>query len=132
MNGTATPRTPLRPSFPDGVLAPWYFALHLLTLKMLPAFISVSLACVVVVQGQVQSPFQSHRSRTDYYELSDTIERVAVIGAGPAGLQQTAALLDAGFQVRMFERAPRPGGQWQYTDKTPISAPFPYVALSLR
>jgi NADPH-dependent 2,4-dienoyl-CoA reductase/sulfur reductase-like enzyme len=97
---------------------------------MLPAFISFSLACAIV-QGQLQSPLQSHGDRADYYRLPHIIERVAVIGAGPAGLQQTAALLNAGLKVRMFERAPRPGGQWMYTDKTPISAPFPYVALSL-
>lgn len=97
---------------------------------MLHAFISFSLVCAVV-QGQTQSPLKSHGDRADYYQLPHTIKRVAVIGAGPAGLPQTAALLDAGFQVRMFERAQRPGGQWLYTDNTPIPAPFPCVALSL-
>lgn len=98
---------------------------------MLPVLVSFLGACAAV-QGQAQSTLQSPLHHSDYYQLPHAIHRVAVIGAGPTGLQQTAALLDAGFQVRMFERAPKPGGQWLYTDKTPISAPFPYVMLSRR
>lgn len=61
----------------------------------------------------------------DSFEFSNKVERVAVIGAGPNGLLHAATLLSNGFQVRLFERAPRPGGTWFYTDKTPVAAPFP-------
>lgn len=64
-------------------------------------------------------------SSSSYYEFEHKIERIAVIGAGPTGLQHAAALLEHGFQVRLFERAPRPGGEWLYTDKTPVPASFP-------
>jgi hypothetical protein len=40
------------------------------------------------------------------------IKRVAVIGAGPAGLQAAAKLVEHNFTVRLFERAPLPGGNW--------------------
>lgn len=61
----------------------------------------------------------------DYYHFSHEIRRVAVIGAGPAGLQAAAALLDEGFEVRLFERADQPGGNWYYQDRVPVAASFP-------
>lgn len=62
-----------------------------------------------------------------WYQLPHKVERVAVIGAGPSGLLHAATLVEAGFVVRMFERAPKPGGQWLYTEKTPVQPPFPWV-----
>lgn len=41
-------------------------------------------------------------------------ERVAVLGAGPAGLACAADLARAGCQVTVFERMPEPGGQLRY------------------
>lgn len=77
-----------------------------------------------------QTPFiasagSTHSDSDSWFELPHKIERVAVIGAGPSGLQSAATLLADGFQVRLFERAPEPGGAWFYTDKTPIAAKFP-------
>ncbi|KAF8309279.1 FAD/NAD(P)-binding domain-containing protein [Clavulina sp. PMI_390] len=60
-----------------------------------------------------------------FYHLPHQVRRVAVIGGGPAGLQFTATLLDHGFEVRMFERAPQPGGNWYYTEQLPIAPSFP-------
>ncbi|KAF8309287.1 FAD/NAD(P)-binding domain-containing protein [Clavulina sp. PMI_390] len=60
-----------------------------------------------------------------YWQLPNEIRRVAVIGAGPAGLLFTSTLIKHGFEVRMFERSPKPGGIWHYTDKVPIPAAFP-------
>ncbi|KAJ7028984.1 FAD/NAD-P-binding domain-containing protein [Mycena alexandri] len=53
------------------------------------------------------------------------ITRVAVIGAGPAGLQAAAHLLEANLTVRLFERAPSPGGNWFYTEETPVREEYP-------
>lgn len=64
-------------------------------------------------------------SSNSNYQFERKIERVAVIGAGPSGLERAAALIEQGFEVRLFERAPKPGGQWFYTDTTPVPAPFP-------
>lgn len=76
---------------------------------------------------------ERHNACSDsHYQFERKIERVAVIGAGPSGLQRAAALIEHGFQVRLFERAPKPGGQWFYTDEIPVSAPFPYVPFPAR
>lgn len=64
------------------------------------------------------------------YEFSHPIRRAAVIGAGANGLLHAAALLEAGLEVRMFERAPRPGGTWNYNEKKPVPASFPCVLSS--
>ncbi|KAJ7485654.1 FAD/NAD-P-binding domain-containing protein [Mycena latifolia] len=57
------------------------------------------------------------------------ISRVAVIGAGPAGLQAAAHLIAANLTVRLFERAPSPGGNWFYTEDTPAREAYPGVPL---
>ncbi|KAJ7429748.1 FAD/NAD-P-binding domain-containing protein [Mycena latifolia] len=57
------------------------------------------------------------------------ISRVAVIGAGPAGLQAAAHLIAANLTVRLFERAPAPGGNWFYTKDTPARETYPGVPL---
>ncbi|KAF8308299.1 FAD/NAD(P)-binding domain-containing protein [Clavulina sp. PMI_390] len=64
-------------------------------------------------------------SADGYYHLPHPVRRVAVIGAGPAGLQFASTLLNHGFEVRMFERAPKPGGIWYYTERLPVPATFP-------
>ncbi|KAJ6526811.1 hypothetical protein B0H19DRAFT_1275646 [Mycena capillaripes] len=53
------------------------------------------------------------------------ITRVAVIGAGPSGLQAAANLLAANLNVRLFEQAPSPGGNWLYTEETPVRETYP-------
>ncbi|KAJ7350690.1 FAD/NAD-P-binding domain-containing protein [Mycena albidolilacea] len=53
------------------------------------------------------------------------IRRVAVIGAGPTGLQTAAELLEANLTVRLFERAPSPGGNWLYTEETAVRETYP-------
>ncbi|KAJ7143908.1 hypothetical protein C8R44DRAFT_724912 [Mycena epipterygia] len=53
------------------------------------------------------------------------ISRVAVIGAGPTGLQAAAHLLAANLSVRFFERAPSSGGNWFYTEDTPVREEYP-------
>ncbi|KAJ7839026.1 FAD/NAD-P-binding domain-containing protein [Mycena olivaceomarginata] len=73
-----------------------------------------------------QAPFSSHsNSESQWTEFHHPIKRVAVIGAGPAGLQAAAKLVEHNFTVRLFERAPGPGGNWFYTDETPVREPYP-------
>lgn len=60
-----------------------------------------------------------------YHRFSHDIRRVAVIGAGPSGLQAAAALIEEGLEVRLFERADQPAGNWYYRDIVPVDASFP-------
>jgi cation diffusion facilitator CzcD-associated flavoprotein CzcO len=53
--------------------------------------------------------------------------RVAVLGAGAAGLATTKALLDAGLQVVTYERGDRPGGLWARDNSSGLSPV--YVSL---
>ena len=88
----------------------------------------VPVLCAVAAHAS-QLPISSGdlaRSRTTqnrYWQLPHEIRDVAVIGAGPNGLLQAATLLEHGFHVRLFERGPRPGGIWAYSEKTPVAPP---------
>ncbi|KAF8310286.1 FAD/NAD(P)-binding domain-containing protein [Clavulina sp. PMI_390] len=76
-----------------------------------------------------QEPFVQHesdgRGGSAFYQFSHEIRRVAVIGAGPAGLQAAAVLLQDGFDVRLFERSERPGGNWNYDEEVAVPASYP-------
>ncbi|KAH7879432.1 FAD/NAD-P-binding domain-containing protein [Lentinula edodes] len=60
-----------------------------------------------------------------WYKFNSTIKRVAVIGAGPAGLQAAATFMKHNFTVRLFDRAPGPGGNWLYSDEIPVRESYP-------
>lgn len=66
---------------------------------------------------------------SEWTVFNKTIKRVAVIGAGPAGLQAAAELKEHSFDVRLFERAPGPGGNWRYSDEIPVRESYPSVFL---
>ncbi|KAJ7883634.1 hypothetical protein B0H14DRAFT_1416733 [Mycena olivaceomarginata] len=60
------------------------------------------------------------------YKFGWPIEKVAIIGVGVSGLIAYREFTEAGFQrVRLFERDDVPGGNWHYTDETPLDAPIP-------
>ncbi|KAJ6543365.1 FAD/NAD-P-binding domain-containing protein [Mycena vulgaris] len=71
-----------------------------------------------------QTPFTSDEE-SQWTTFPHPITRVAVIGAGAAGLQAAAHLVSSNFTVRLFERAPAPGGIWFYTEETPAREAYP-------
>ncbi|KAF9511429.1 hypothetical protein BS47DRAFT_1395074 [Hydnum rufescens UP504] len=85
------------------------------------------LGVVEVIADQLQTPL-AFASSGPYTEFP-SIRRVAVIGAGPSGLQSAVTLLEHGFEVRLFERRPKPGGNWFYSALTPLPAAFPSPEL---
>ncbi|KAJ7163861.1 hypothetical protein C8R43DRAFT_988994 [Mycena crocata] len=89
------------------------------------------------VSAAAQLPFQvttdAQRSNfvnspvdSEFYEFKRPIRRVAIIGAGVSGLLAYRELIEAGFdKVKIFERDSVPGGNWHYTEETPVPAPIP-------
>ncbi|ORE05406.1 FAD/NAD(P)-binding domain-containing protein [Rhizopus microsporus var. microsporus] len=59
------------------------------------------------------------------YEFGQKIRKVAVIGAGPAGLPTAKLLLDEGLQVKIFERNTASGGTWIFHEEKPLNPEFP-------
>ncbi|KAJ7460322.1 FAD/NAD-P-binding domain-containing protein [Mycena latifolia] len=87
----------------------------------------VFLVFAISFSGQSQSQFQTAfktsakgQPEADTFQFHHPIKRVAVVGAGPSGLQVTARLVEHNFTVRLFDRAPHPGGNWQYSEETPV------------
>ncbi|MEV6162447.1 NAD(P)-binding domain-containing protein [Streptomyces sp. NPDC052052] len=56
--------------------------------------------------------------------------RVAVIGAGAAGLTATKALLDAGVEVVAYEKGDRPGGLWARDNTSGLSPAYASLHLN--
>ncbi|KAF8323173.1 FAD/NAD(P)-binding domain-containing protein [Clavulina sp. PMI_390] len=90
---------------------------------LVPTALGIHLA--VATQLPLRSQAFHHAAESEFFEFTTPIKRVAVIGAGPSGLIHASTLIEEGFEVRLFERAPNPGGQWLYTDKTPVHTSFP-------
>ncbi|KAI8086753.1 putative FAD dependent oxidoreductase [Halteromyces radiatus] len=59
------------------------------------------------------------------YKLKHPIKRVAVIGAGPAGLPTAKLLKEEGLDVVIYERSPAAGGTWIYNPEPPLGPTFP-------
>ncbi|KAF8654311.1 hypothetical protein AX16_003538 [Volvariella volvacea WC 439] len=97
------------------------------------------------VVGQPQIPFQIVSSQDDAtyplpphdpdeasaYKFQWPIKRVAIIGAGPSGLIAYREFTQAGFEAHLFERDHAPGGNWHYSDETPVDAPIPNADVSI-
>ncbi|KAJ7150663.1 FAD/NAD-P-binding domain-containing protein [Mycena filopes] len=84
------------------------------------------LATLVLLVVSDQTIFSSTEdSGSPWTTFPRQITRVAVIGAGPAGLQAAVHLLEANLTVRLFERAPLPGGNWFYTEETAVREQYP-------
>ncbi|KAJ7490572.1 FAD/NAD-P-binding domain-containing protein [Mycena latifolia] len=74
-------------------------------------------------QAQYQGVFETPKPLGTTFH--HPIRRVAVVGAGPAGLQAAAKLIEHNFTVRLFERAPHPGGNWLYSEEVPVRESYP-------
>ncbi|KAG6831535.1 hypothetical protein H0H87_004861 [Tephrocybe sp. NHM501043] len=76
-------------------------------------------------------PSTPYSETTSFYKFQWPIKKVAIIGAGPGGLVNYREFVKAGFDVRLFERDTLPGGNWHYTDETPVNAPIPNADISV-
>ncbi|KAF8187891.1 hypothetical protein K438DRAFT_1834325 [Mycena galopus ATCC 62051] len=92
-------------------------ALH----RIFPVFLACGL--IVFAQSEFQRVFEKPKQLGTTFH--HPIQRVAVVGAGPAGLQAAAKLIEHNFTVRLFERAPHPGGNWLYSEETPVRESYP-------
>ncbi|KAI0090718.1 FAD/NAD-P-binding domain-containing protein [Irpex rosettiformis] len=100
--------------------------MHLLALIVLGASASSALARQVILDTPNEPTKQQfHHDPSRWTVFNNTIQRVAVIGAGPAGLQAAAALVEHNFTVRLFDRAPGPGGNWLYSEEVPVRESYP-------
>ncbi|KAJ6486762.1 FAD/NAD-P-binding domain-containing protein [Mycena sanguinolenta] len=90
---------------------------------MINPWLALFLAGSFAAAQQIPLSFQATNS--EWTVFHHPIKSVAVIGAGPAGLQAAAKLIEHNFTVRLFDRAPSPGGNWFYTDETPVREPYP-------
>ncbi|KAJ7128044.1 FAD/NAD-P-binding domain-containing protein [Mycena filopes] len=92
------------------------------------SYVLLLLASAVFVFGHQAIFSSTDNEDSPWTTFQRPIARVAVIGAGPSGLQAAAKLLATNLTVRLFERAPEPGGTWYgmyYTEKTPIRELYP-------
>ncbi|KAJ7882157.1 FAD/NAD-P-binding domain-containing protein [Mycena leptocephala] len=88
----------------------------------------LSFGISIFVHAQFQNVFETPKQPCTTFH--HPIRRVAVVGAGPAGLQAAAKLIEHNFTVRLFERALHPSGNWLYSEETPIRESYPQVLRS--
>src|SRR6187399_1565479 len=91
--------------------------------------------CIACNQGCLDKVFEGQRATClvnplAAYETELLIEparqprRVAVVGAGPAGLACATTLAERGHRVSLFERAHEIGGQFRYAREVPGKEDF--------
>jgi 2,4-dienoyl-CoA reductase (NADPH2) len=91
--------------------------------------------CIACNQGCLDRVFEGERATClvnplAAYETERVLtktsapKRIAVVGAGPAGLACATALAERGHQVTLFERAHEIGGQFRYAREVPGKEDF--------
>ncbi|KAJ7062017.1 FAD/NAD(P)-binding domain-containing protein [Mycena amicta] len=86
------------------------------------------LLALPIASQQQQYPLQTSNTAEseEGYQFKWPINKVAIIGAGVSGLIAYREFTRSGFDtVRVFERDDVPGGNWHYTEETPLDAPIP-------
>lgn len=58
--------------------------------------------------------FEQQTAMKIYQPATKTLGKVAIIGAGPAGLQASVTLSNLGYDVTIFEKQAQPGGWLRY------------------
>ena len=99
----------------------------------LRALLAVSVLGVIASaeQNVLNDALEDTSSGSKWTVFPHPIKRVAVIGAGPSGLQVAAELQNHHFNVTIFDRAPGPGGNWRFTDAIPVRESYPCVYTSV-
>src|SRR5688500_1132755 len=91
--------------------------------------------CIACNQGCLDKVFENRRATClvnplAAYETELRVEparvqkRIAVVGAGPAGLACATTLAERGHHVTLFERGPEVGGQFRYAREVPGKEDF--------
>ena len=91
--------------------------------------------CIACNQGCLDKVFENQRAtclvnplaayETELLvERASDIKRIAVVGAGPAGLACATTLAERGHRVTLFERAHEIGGQFRYAREVPGKEDF--------
>ena len=91
--------------------------------------------CIACNQGCLDKVFENQRATCLVNPLAAyetelivaptrTIKRIAVVGAGPAGLACATTLAERGHRVTLFERASEIGGQFRYAREVPGKEDF--------
>ncbi|KAJ2915831.1 hypothetical protein MD484_g4602, partial [Candolleomyces efflorescens] len=95
---------------------------------MKPILFAAAVAAGAATVLAQQHPFTAN---PDSYRFKWPVKRVAVIGAGVGGLITYRELTENGYEVDIYERDHVPGGNWHYTDETPLDAPIPNAPIAV-
>lgn len=82
-------------------------------------FVNKTASCLV-------NPRACHETRL-IYEAVDKPKKIAVVGAGPAGLAFAAVAAERGHQVSLFEQSPFIGGQFNIAKQIPGKEEFQHT-----
>ncbi|KZP31937.1 FAD/NAD(P)-binding domain-containing protein [Athelia psychrophila] len=95
------------------------------------AVLSVVVVLHFALAEQIPFNFGNHDQFSDgSYKLKWPVRKVAIIGAGPSGMIAYRELTREGFDVHVFERDSKPGGNWHYTEESPLPAPIPNADIA--
>ncbi|KAL6301889.1 FAD/NAD(P)-binding domain-containing protein [Sparassis latifolia] len=100
----------------------------LFTLSSLVLASFVAAPCLASSQAAFSIPGADD---SDNYEFKWPVQNVAIIGAGVSGLMAYRELTRAGLQAHIFERDRVPGGNWYYSEETPLDAPIPSADIAV-
>ncbi|KAL0097413.1 hypothetical protein J3Q64DRAFT_1713255 [Phycomyces blakesleeanus] len=77
-----------------------------------------------------QAVKESNSAVKEPFQFKKPIRRAAVIGTGPAGVPTIKALHAQGIEVRAFDRNPKAGGIWAYSDAPSAKPKMPSTELA--